>query len=484
MLTQAEFETKLVAQLSDSDILQRYNAGDPIVIQQIRSMAAYLSLMSREIDIATLEPFIKTRDRSIIADASNKNILPTATACQHQMLINNNGNNSVSLSQGREIEDNSGGRPWRLLQSVTIAAGDSATVIAEQSTYREVSYTVPMTEVFHQAEIQLQDDMSLCVLSIFDDDTPTPNQYALQPRWMNVDIDDYAVNIVTDSLRRLFVQFGDSERAGRTAKIGEVFTFGITETYGYVDTSRLKDASLVDINNNAEQKLTIKFISGGVIRAGSDPLNINQLRVLSSYPSLYDENAVYLGNFDYLVRKKFMSRCHFISVWNENLQDRYYGATYQDINHLHVAVVAQNQDEQSSIIAEISQLIGHADNLYQDRVITETVEEKKYALTISGQLAAVHDIDSVTAQIKALLVEKYGRTTLSASRWLVNGFNKQEISTLLRNNISAFQDRISDFSLIASSDSVLPHQWLYMSAESININLERTADSIGTSWIL
>lgn len=97
---------------------------------------------------------------------------------------------------------------------------------------------------------------------------------------------------------------------------------------------------LVDIDTNDEQKLTFKFVSDGLIRSGADPLSVAQMRVLASYPSLYDENAVYLGNFDFLVRKKFMSRCHFISVWNENIQDKYYGATYTDINHLHLAFIA------------------------------------------------------------------------------------------------------------------------------------------------
>lgn len=484
MLTLSKFENKLVAQLTDSDILERYNAGDPLVLQQIRSLAVYLSLLSREIDIATLEPFIKARDRSIIADATNKNILPTATSCQHTLQVSNSSSNSVTLSQGREIEDNSGGRPWRLLQSVTIAAGASNTVQVEQSQYREISYTVPLTEVFHQMQLDLQDDMYLCGLTLQDDDTPTPNRYSLLPRWMNVAAGDYAFTVVTDSLRRLFLQFGDSDRAGITAQTGDIFTIGVTETYGYIDTSKLKDASLVDIDTNDEQKLTFKFVSDGLIRSGADPLSVAQMRVLASYPSLYDENAVYLGNFDFLVRKKFMSRCHFISVWNENIQDKYYGATYTDINHLHLAFIAQNSAEQDSMASEISLLIGSADNLYQDRLIINTVEEKTYNISITGRLAAVHDMDSVKAQIKGLLIDKYGRTTLSASRWLLNGFNTQEIATLLRNNITAFQDRISDFSVNAPSDITLPHQWLYMSEDSISINLERTADSVGSSWIL
>jgi hypothetical protein len=88
--------------------------------------------------------------------------------------------------------------------------------------------------------------------------------------------------------------------------------------------------------------------------------------VLSTYPALYDENAVFLGNFDYLVRQKYMARCHYIAVWNENEQNRYYGVTYQDINHLHIAIVAKNNLEQASLEQEIIQYIGQLDSLYKE----------------------------------------------------------------------------------------------------------------------
>lgn len=228
---------------------------------------------------------------------------------------------------------------------------------------------------------------------------------------------------------------------------------------------------------------SLRFKQGGSIRAGADPLNVSQLKVLSTYPALYDENAVFLGNFDYSVRQKFMARCHFIAVWNENEQDGYYGATYQDINHLHIAIVAKNQAEQQNLEAEIIQYIGQLDSLYKDRVRVHSVVEKPFSLTLNGRLAAVHDLDGVKAQIKGLLVGPYGRTKLSASRWLVNGFNSQEISTQLRKSINAFQDNISDFSLIVPIALNKPHEWVYIAENSITLNLERTAET-GAAWIL
>ncbi|NNP70407.1 hypothetical protein [Acinetobacter sp. Ac_5812] len=479
MLTQADFEARLVANLDDFEILERYNAQDPIVLKYLRSLGAYLALFSQDVDISEIEPFLKTRDRSIIADATNKGILPIGMPTQHIIEVINRSSNSITLSQGRIIEDNSGGRPWRLLQSVTVNAGEIGEVLGEQSEYREVEYTVSNTDTFHRVQLLLREDLSLAGLTVRDNANQT---YNLKKRWMNVPPLDFAFNLTTDSLRRLFIEFGDDERAGRTAQANQVFTFGLLETYGEVEISRLKDASLVDVLTTDETKVSVRFKQGGIVRAGADPLNISQLKVLSSYPALYDENAVFLGNFDYSVRQKFMARCHFIAVWNENEQDRYYGVTYQDINHLHIAIVAKNEAEQANLELEIIQYIGQLDSLYKDRVKVHAVIEKPFALTLNGRLAAVHDLDGVKAQIKGLLVDRYGRSKLSASRWLVNGFNSQEISTQLRKNITAFQDNISDFSLIVPIALNKPHEWVYIAQDSITLNLERTAET-GTAWI-
>ena len=480
MLTQADFEARIVAVLDDYEILERYNAQDPIVLRFLRSIAAFLALFSQEVDISEIEPFIKTRDRSIIADATNKGILPIGMPTQHVLEVLNRSSNSITLSQGRMIEDNSGSRPWRLLQSVTVNAGETGEVLVEQSEYREVQYTVQSTENFHRVELQLRDDLSLAGITVRDNSNQA---YQLKKRWMNVEPLEYAFNLTTDSLRRIFIEFGDDERAGRTAQANQVFTFGILETYGDVDVSRLKDASLLDVLTTDETKVSVRFKQGGIVRQGADPLNISQLRVLATYPALYDENAVFLGNFDYSVRQKFMARCHYIAVWNENEQDRYYGVTYQDINHLHIAVVAKNNAEQANLETEIIQYIGLLDSLYKDRVRVHAVVEKPFNITLNGRLAAVHDLDGVKAQIKGLLVDRYGRTKLSASRWLVNGFNTQGISTQLRTNIVAFQDNISDFSLNVPVVLNKPHEWVYISEPSITLNIERTAETSGAAWI-
>jgi hypothetical protein len=485
MLTQADFESRLVASLTDASIYERYQAGDPLVLQQLRANAAYLKLLADEVDVATVEPFIKARDRSIIADATNKGILPVGKACQHVIEVINRSASSIMLSQGREIEDSSGGRPWRLLASITVASGQTGEVTAEQSTLREVTYTVPTTEPFHTVTLPITDGMVLAGLQVTDDTVPA-NVYQRVPRWMGSAKLDYAISVTTDSLRRILVQFGDDDRVGRTAQTGQVLTFHLTECYGAVDSARLKDAALSRILTANEQQVSVRFKSGGLVRGGADPLSVSQLRLLASYPALYDENAVFLGNFDYRIRVDFMARCNYIAVWNESVQERAYGSvTIADINHLHLAVSAKNSGEQGVIEGDIGQKIGGYDSLYVGRTRVHDVVERPYQLTISGRIAAVNDVDSVAAQLRGLLTGLYGRGSIAASRWLSDGFNHQEMSKLIRDNIPAFQDRISDFEVRGedlSSNAIKPHEWVYLTDDSITVELSRTADG-GALWV-
>lgn len=498
MLTRSELEARLVSSLdSYPDIAELYQAGDPATVWRIGAMADFVSLLTQEIDIATIEPSIKSRDRSILADAVNKGILPIATPARHTIQVKNNGTSTVTLSQGRVITDNQG-REWRLLSSVVVVAGDTAEATAEQSTVRSVAYTSPVTEIFHSITLAITEDKYLAGLVVQDDEI-VPNTFAYSPKWMNVDPLAYAYTLKTDTLRQLTVEFGDSTRAGITVTAGDAFSFTVTETYGELDTTRLKEAALESIVLSSERNLKITFKTAGVIRAGASPVTINQMRFLASYPSFYDENSTYLGNFDFLARKHFITRTQFISVWNETIQERTYGTlSLQDINHLHLAVTPNDLGEQETIQDEIALLLGRADSLYSGgvksisnvsgRIIADTVVERPYELVITGRLAAVHDLDSVRAQISGLLLAKYGKGEVAMSRWLPNGINLQEVATLLRTYIPAFQDRISDFTVSGedlTANSIKPHEWVYLSVDSIDTTgLTRSAESGGSLWTL
>ena len=461
------------------EVAARYQGGDPTIVAPMAAMQHAIAELSRDIAISELEPFTKSREATILADASNKGILPLATATQHTLEVINNGTNAVSLLSGREIEDGYG-RSWRLLQTANIDIGQTVGVLVEQSELREIQYQPAVTESFHNYTVSLTEDLALVSLAVKDQDS---NSYNIVTRWMNTLADDRAIVLKTNSLREIALEFGDSQRFGQTLQNNTVLTIQIIETYGYFDPSTLKEASLKDVRNGFEQKLIVRFKADGLVKLGANPLSIDELRLLSSYPT-YDENAVFLGNHDFLVRKTFMARTYFISVWNEAVNEIYYGGNYRSINKLFVSFKAKNNNEKVALGQEISRYIGMVDNLYLNNVVIVEPEERAFKLQIDATIAAVHDAETVKQQIKTLLLGYYGKDKIAASYFLSNGFNLKEITRLLEKNIVAFQDRTSDFTLTIEdieTNQIKPNHWLFMTDASITTNIKVLKTSTGES---
>lgn len=483
MQTRSEIEANLLSRLQDyPDILARYRSGDPLVGANLKAIAGFLSDFSYDLNVSLSEPFTKSKPTTIIADAVNKGILPVGLPCQHVLTVKNTGTNSVSLSQGRKIQD-SYGREWRLLASSTIAANASSEVTIEQSTFRQVNYQAGVSENFHNYELAITDDLHLAAIGVHD----LSSTYAYKPRWMNVAAGEKAFNLKADSMDRIYIEFGDSERCGVTLDAAEQITFDVLETYGQIEINTLDSASLQVVNNVDEQKIKLRFKVGGLIRGGANPLSLSELALLASYPT-YDENAVLLSNFDFVVRKKFMARSQYLAVWNEVIHEKYYGANISNINKLNFCVVAKNSSEQALLESEITAYLGKVDTLYSGgNTRAFAANLRPFTLTINAQLAPVHDIDGVKSQIKSLLVEKFGQGTVPSSYFRADGFNGQEIAKLLRENIVAFQDRISDFSLIqqdTTSNPIKPSDWLYLTSTSVVVNVQITANQGAGVWTL
>ncbi|MGQ1209608.1 hypothetical protein ACT426_18525 (plasmid) [Acinetobacter baumannii] len=462
------------------NIAARYAAGDPTIVAPLKSMMHTLAEVSRDVDISELEPFIKTRDATILADASNKGILPLCTPCQHYIEVKNNGNSNLSLQSNRSLLDGLG-RPWRLLQSVNAAPGETATVLVEQSEIRTVEYTPETTETFHNYALDLKEETDLVQLSVKDQDN---NIYNFVTRWMNTKAGDLAITLKTNTKRKIILEFGDSDRFGTTLLAGTQLKISITESFGKIDVSQLREASLETVTSSIEQRATIKFKSDGLVRTGADPLSIEQLRLLSSFPT-DEDNAVYLGNYNYAVLKKFLTRSNYINVWNEVVQEQNYGASYLNINKMFVSVLAESPADQALLETDILNYIPQLNNLYKGKIIFKPVQERPFKIFIKGLLSPVHDINAVKEEIRTLLLKYYGRGKTASCYYLANGFNAQEISKLLSDNISAFQDRSSDFKFMTEdldANPVKPHQWLYMTAESIELDIVQLKGNGESRW--
>lgn len=468
------------------EIAERWRAGDPTVRAMLTSIVEAAIFLKRDNDVNAVEPFIKSKNRTIIADAINKGVLPTATPCQHLLTVENGANSTLTLSQGRLIEDGTG-RQWRLMAALTLSAGEKKTVLVEQSVINRVSTTIPINEPFYTVGLSTTDGAYFSGVGITN--ATTGEIYQHTPKFMNAAIDTPVYTLQSDDLVTINVIFGASDRAGKTVQAGEVYEFTITQCYGEIDAASLGQAALSTLNTSDESKLNFYFKAGDMIRAGANPLTINQLRLLASFPSMYDRNAVFMGNFTFLIMQHFMNRFNYMAIWNEATHEKYYGASLDNINHINLAVVAKNSgsSERQQLINDIEQLVARADSLLEGRVRVKTVVERPYKITITGRLAAVHDMDSVRTQIKELLLVGYGKGSLAAIHHNADGFNQLEIATRLRTEISAFQDRISDFTVSSedvTANPVKPHEWAFLSSDSITINLTRTADSGNAIWTM
>jgi hypothetical protein len=481
MQTLNDAKKRLLINLQDSpEIALRYQNEDPLVTRMIQAQAGMIADQSSDIDIAIIEPFIKSNPRTVLADATNKGILPVATPCQHYVEVINKNSESITISAGRYFEDLQG-RTWRFLQTANVAAGEREAVLAEQSEVRTKDYQAVFTETFHQVTLDIQEELNLCGIRITDDQG---NNYTYRPSWLNSPAGEYAYNIKTDTMRHVIVEFGDDLRCGATVQANTIISFEITESDGQIDVNALREASLREIVNNAEAKVQLKFQDNGLVRAGADPLGIDQLSLLSSYPT-HDKNATFLSDFDYAVRKAFMSRCKYLTVWNEAMQDKYYTATLDDINHLSVAFVPKSEVDKAQLSNEIKAHIGRLDTLYQDRVNEKEVVSRAFQIEITAKLAPVHNVEAVKEEIKTLLLARYGVDSLASSYFLADGFNTQEIAESLKKNVSAFQDHISDFSIIVEDiavNPIKPHQWTFITKESIVIHVKRTATTGANLW--
>lgn len=481
MPTLSEVRKRLLINLQDSpEVALRYENGDPTVVAMLQAMAGMIADQSTDIELAKIEPFIKSNVRTILSDATNKGILPIATPCQHDLEVQNKGTVPLTISAGRYIDDIQG-RTWRLLQTANVQAGATVTVQVEQSQLRTVNHQVIYSEAFSQVELKIQDDLYLCGIRVFDSEN---NTYTYRPRWLNAPAGEYAYTLKTDTMRQITAEFGDSLRCGTTVQANTVLSFELMECDGEIDTSQLREASLQEIVSNAETAAQLKFKTGGLIRAGTNPLSIEQLRLLSSYPT-HDQNAVFLGDYDYVIRKAFMTRCNYVTVWNEALQDKYYTASYADINRLQLAFSPKNSSEATQLAADIKRFIGEIDSLYKDRIIQRTVEQRFFKIEINAKLAPVHNEETVREQIYTLLLARYGRNSLASSYFLADGFNTQEIADAIKKNIAAFQDHISDFSIAIedlSKNPIKPHQWTFMDRSSITLTIKRTATTGAQLW--
>ena len=496
MLTKADFQ-KVISDTVDQypAIAPLYQAGDPRITQHLDAMAAMLAMFSAQIETAMAEPFEKTRDATVLADAALRGIVRKSSSARVRLLVTNKSASSFTVDTGRNVFDSSG-IVYRIETSATIGAGLTATVEATQIKTVEVVHTVANSEPFYSVEIEPSlDDAFLCGISVSD----SFGEYEYRERYVNTLPDERVYHIEVDDRQRAYVRFGAQGVVGTQPLNGSTLTINTSYAVGDVSPSYGSPFSFEYILSPIEASIEITMDS--LLIAGQNPPDISMLRDLSRYPSVYDTNAVFLGEFDFMVRRNFQT-LKFLSVWNEYAEEMARGPNYSNINTLFVACMSATGTEAvltepdyntpvaPAVIAEldltaeqkaIRAKILAADDSYKVTFYTPVIS--KIAMTINAVVSTAYIAADVQQKIIEAILLEYGEGTYTARRGKSRPLY-QRVYELLRKNVAALSGSKSDLTVSIIDPpaiTVRPEMWRYVDLSSLTVTVT-TANVNAPSW--
>ena len=471
-LTREDFQTAIAAEISNfPTAAQLYQAGDPRLLAQLGAMATMLAMISNQIDVASMEPFVKARDTTVLADATMKGILPFARPARVTLTVENRDPiNTLTVSIGRRLLGEQG-RVYVAETGARIEPGTSATIAARQMTTRTFSHTVAGSVPFYAVQIPQPTDTEMEISGVLVSIAGVPYPYT--PEFSNLAANEPGFVIETDEQRRMMAKFGWRDTFGVQPTNGTVIDFIVEETYGVSELSAAQVFTFESATVAADQSAKITLAS--VVFPGADPVDIQTMREWAQYPSTYDSSAVYLGNFDFLVRRN-MPNIRFLSVWNEQIEESVRGPKVANINCLFVAALMDGvlpgwlQDN-------ITQIIASADDSYRIRFVP--VQDVLVPISVSAQVSVVHDPDDVAAKIRSVLLGLYGRDSAAVKSGMMVP-NHKRIYDALKAGIPALQDAASDMQIsIPQPGSLLPEQFRYMAESSMTVNVTQSTYNAG-----
>ena len=471
MYTADDFQKKIRdASLANETVAALYHAGDPRIYRFERSVAQMLGMLSQQIEVAAMEVFEKSRDTTVLADAALKGLLFTAEPAIIRIKADNLAHEPVTIGTGRQLID-ANGMVWSVLNPVTIPATaqgegnlSSATFTAVQSTTETQTFTVAVGEPFFELKvIPPENDAYISELRV----TVNGVAYASSYRFNGVQPEDKVFHVISNEYGDLFVKFGDVGVVGTSIEAGDQIQIIKTLCFGDVRPELGSPVSFDYIQSPNESALNLTVAA--IESQGVNPVDIATLRELCKYPSIYDENAVYMGEFDMAVRKR-MHHLPFLSVWNEQREELARGPNQDNVNGMFISLVLPDDSTQTVADAfdQACAIISNADDSYHYTYVAPL--EIPINIVINIAISRVHSTDVVIEQIKSLLLKAYGRGAFAVKRGMFAPKNK-EVHDMLKKGIPALQDDGADFSItIETQDVVLPEMYRYMIEDSIIVN--------------
>ncbi|MGL5947914.1 MAG: hypothetical protein ACRCYV_02495 [Aeromonas sp.] len=400
-------------------------AGDPRVLQQIEAQATMLAMYSAQVEVAQAEPFEKVRDSTVLADAALRGIVPKARAARVRLHVVNASERILTLHAGRELLDPKG-RIFSVEAPCTVAAGEEAYALAIQSYRKATSHIVSGSRPFYAVHISLADDDSaLCGLAVRDG----TGEFAYRERYANTLADERIYHVEADERQQVYVRFGQDGVVGTQPLDGTQIMLTASYTLGAAEFSPGALLTFATLHDPLEALLEMRLDE--VLVHGQNPPTMRALRELAKYPSVYNHNAVFLGEFDFLVRRHFPD-LSFLSVWNEGVEESVRGMHLDNINALFVACVSaqgsepvlEEQGEEmlspekisvlSGVQQQIAAQIKAADDSY--RIHFYTPIRRQIALSVQASVASSYDGSAVQAQIEQVILQHFGEDSPAAQR--------------------------------------------------------------------
>lgn len=470
-----DFDRVIINSVSQfPELAALYQVGDPRLLQAQSAIAQMMAMMSQQIELGAMEPFDKVRDSTVLADASLKGLMPMATPARVKVKVENPTNAEFAIGAGRGLLDSSG-RMYVADSPVTVPAGGVGHAELLQKQVRAIEHTVTVSQAFYKIEVpQPVDGRFISGISVADA-AGTPYTYSVE--FTNVANGDKVFHVECDEYRRLFVVFGYAGYVGYQPSVGEVLTLTVYETTGDVRPDAGSPFALDYAI--APQDGLIKITMDSLLIPGAAPIDIATLRELCKYPSAYDQTAVYLGEFDFLVRRN-IAGLKFLSIWNETIEELVRGPSLDNINRLFVSFVPPDGATRESIEQEVLRVIKAADDSYRIVFITPAI--LAIGMTIVAEVARIHDAVAVKKQILDVLLKEYGEKAVPIRAGMLV-VKYKAIYALLKNSVQALQDSGSDFSVTITpmQGKQLPEHFRYMTPESLNVSVTLANYNLG-SW--
>lgn len=493
MITKGEFSKAAFSSISEYPTLEtRYQAKDPQLIQHIEAIATMLAMFSAQLEVAQAEPFEKTRTSTVLADAAMRGIIPKATPATLKIKVENTSGVNLVIGSNRVLID-ANGRYIRTDTAVDVNPSGIGYLDATQLYKVEINHTVTENKVFYEIPISMKHEESLlCGIRVFD---AQGREYAYTDRYAAAAVNDRIFHIEVDERQNFYIRFGYKGIVGIQPTKGDIFTIQTFYTFGRIDTYTVGDQVSLETNqsiNDAYAKLSVS----DVVSNGEAPIPIEVLRELSKYPSVYNKNAVYLGDFDFLVRSNFPS-ISFLSVWGESAEEIARAPNIKNINCLFVAVVGDSGQETyepyvqgqapteltqlTALQTKIKTLISQADDSYKVRFYKPMVRE--ITVNITAKISTSYDANVVKQQIKNAVTDKYGQSSVAMSRGKAKP-RYQDLYEQIRTEVSALKVGNADLQISIedlSAFDTYPEIWQYIGGNKLNITV--LSENVSTnSW--